>query len=141
MRAMSRRNTRMRPVFSTWPLARWKRRLNCSFLRPESWVFSSSALLARKSSALDEALTAVVFLAFFGAAFLAFVAISNSSQPAARDELGRDGKLGLTQAHGFLGGRQIHPVALEQDAARLPLPPPKFPPPLPPPPPLLRPPP
>src|SRR5476649_2821289 len=126
MRAMSRRSTRMRPVFSTWPLARWKRRLNCSFLRPESWVLSSSALLARKSSALDEALAAVVFLAFFGAAFLAFVAISNSSQPGTRDELGRDREFCLAQTHGFLGGRQIDAVDLEQDAARLDLGHPEF---------------
>jgi hypothetical protein len=31
MRAMSRRMTRTREVFSSWPVARWKRRLNCSF--------------------------------------------------------------------------------------------------------------
>src|SRR5579863_9437908 len=30
-RAMSRRTTRTREVFSNWPVARWKRRLNCSF--------------------------------------------------------------------------------------------------------------
>src|SRR5471030_1332555 len=32
-RAMSRRTTRTRAVFCNWPLARWKRRLNCSFFR------------------------------------------------------------------------------------------------------------
>src|SRR5260221_14074428 len=32
-RAISRRTTRTRAVFSSWPVARWKRRLNCSFLR------------------------------------------------------------------------------------------------------------
>src|ERR1700753_2684483 len=37
MRAMSRRRVRMRPVFSTCPLARWKRRLNWSFFRVWSW--------------------------------------------------------------------------------------------------------
>src|SRR6516162_1981227 len=31
-RAMSRRTSRTRAVFSNWPLARWKRRLKCSFL-------------------------------------------------------------------------------------------------------------
>src|SRR5258706_1305949 len=127
MRAISRRSTRMRPVFSTWPLARWKRRLNCSFLRFDSWLFSSSPLLARKSSVLDEALLVVAFLAFFGAAFFAFWAISSSSQPAARDELGRNAELRLSQAHGFLGGCQIHAVDLEQDAARLDLGHPEFP--------------
>src|SRR5262249_31824133 len=30
-RAMSRRTWRTRAVFSSWPVARWKRRLNCSF--------------------------------------------------------------------------------------------------------------
>src|SRR5262249_1135361 len=30
MRAMSRRTSRTREVFSSWPVARWKRRLNCS---------------------------------------------------------------------------------------------------------------
>src|SRR5262249_45976339 len=31
MRAMSRRTTRTRAVFSSWFVARWNRRLNCSF--------------------------------------------------------------------------------------------------------------
>src|ERR1700744_3347376 len=117
MRAMSRRKVRMRPVFSTWPLARWKRRLNCSFFRPVNCVSSSSALLARKSSAFDAALAAVVFLADFLAA--AFFAISISLQPRAGDELGGDRQLRLAQTHGFLGGRQIDTIDLEQDAARL----------------------
>jgi hypothetical protein len=30
-RAMSRLTCRTRAVFSSWPVARWKRRLNCSF--------------------------------------------------------------------------------------------------------------
>src|SRR5580692_8658964 len=124
MRAMSRRKVRMRPVLSTWPLARWKRRLNCSFFMPVSWVLSSSGVLARKSSPLDEALAAVVFLAGFLAA--AFFAISISSQPRAADELCRDRQLRLAQTHGFLGGRQIHAVDLEQDAARLDLGHPEF---------------
>src|ERR1700744_4475732 len=124
MRAMSRRKVRMRPVFSTWPLARWKRRLNCSFFRPVNCVSSSSALLARKSSALDAALAAVVFLADFLAA--AFFAISISSQPRAGDELGRDRQLRLAQTHGLLGGRQVDTVDFEQDAARLDLGHPEF---------------
>src|SRR5205807_7798362 len=41
MRAMSRRTIHTRPVFSSCPVARWKRRLNCSFLSfissSESW--------------------------------------------------------------------------------------------------------
>ena len=35
MRAMSRRASRRRDVFSSWPVARWKRRLNRSFFRLE----------------------------------------------------------------------------------------------------------
>src|ERR1700744_6380977 len=117
MRAMSRRKVRMRPVFSTWPLARWKRRLNCSFLRPASWVSSSSALLARKSSAFDAALAAVVFLADFLAA--AFFCTSISLQRRAGDDVGSDRQRRLAQTHGLLGGRQIDTIDLEQDAARL----------------------
>src|ERR1700748_543442 len=123
MRAISRRSTRMRPVFSTWPLARWKRRLNCSFFSVVSWVFSSSALLARMSSALEDALAAVAFLVFFAVAFLA---ISISSQAGALHELGRDGQLGLSQAHGFLRRLEINAVDLKRDAARLHLRNPEF---------------
>jgi hypothetical protein len=39
MRAMSRRTSRTRAVFSSWPVAFWKRRLNCSF-----FSFRSSSL-------------------------------------------------------------------------------------------------
>src|SRR3984957_19175839 len=98
MRAMSRRSTRMRPVFSAWPLARWKRRLNCSFFMPTSLSFSSSALLARKSSALDEVLAEATFFALlafvgFAAAFFAMDFLLD----AAGDEFGVNGKLGLAQ--------------------------------------------
>src|SRR5262249_17337142 len=49
-----------------------------------------------------------------------------SLQPGPGDELGGDGKLRLAQTHGFLGGRQIDTVDLEQDAARLDLGHPEF---------------
>src|SRR5206468_1198231 len=39
-RAMSRRTSRTRDVFSSCPVARWKRRLNCSFLRRRISSFS-----------------------------------------------------------------------------------------------------
>src|SRR5882724_8547530 len=51
MRAMSRRTMRTRPVFSSWPVARWKRKLNCSFLSFKSSSESWSGLIARASSA------------------------------------------------------------------------------------------
>src|ERR1700710_1444200 len=98
MRAMFRRSTRMRPVFSAWPLARWKRRLNCSFLRPVSSVPSSSALLGRKLWALDEVLAVETFfdllvLLIFAAAFFAMIFLLN----AARDEFGIDRQLRRAQ--------------------------------------------
>src|SRR5262249_44182003 len=48
MRAISRRTSRTRDVFSSWPVARWKRRLNCSFfsLSTSSSSFSTSMPLA-----------------------------------------------------------------------------------------------
>src|ERR1700750_578431 len=69
IRAMVRRTSRTRLVFSSWPLARWKRRLNDSFFSFVSSVPSSSAVLVRRSSALDDDFA--VSLAFFG--FLAAV--------------------------------------------------------------------
>src|SRR4030095_15522981 len=51
MRAMSRRTCRTRAVFSSWPVAFWKRRLNCSFLRLARSSVSWSWVLARTSDA------------------------------------------------------------------------------------------
>src|SRR5215813_6554425 len=50
-RAMSRRTWRTRDVFSSWPVARWKRRLNCSFfsLSTSSSSFSTSMPLASRT--------------------------------------------------------------------------------------------
>ena len=48
-RAMSRRTTRTREVFSSWPVARWKRRLNCSFLSFNSSSSSWSTVMALAS--------------------------------------------------------------------------------------------
>src|SRR6201999_3076093 len=69
MRAMVLRTTRMRPVFSSWPLARWKRRLNCSFFSLTSWSFSSSADLPRKSSAADAVFGALLPVFFAAIVF------------------------------------------------------------------------
>src|SRR5260221_3790112 len=51
MRAMSRRTWRTRAVFSSWPLARWKRRLKASLLRASICCFSSSAVFGLMSGA------------------------------------------------------------------------------------------
>src|SRR5919109_4674233 len=51
MRAISRRTARTRAVFSSWPVARWKRRLNCSFLSLSTSSSSWSMVMARASAA------------------------------------------------------------------------------------------
>src|SRR6185312_5502690 len=51
MRAMSRRTWRTRAVFSSWPVAFWKRRLNCSFFSLANSSFNWSGLIPRASSA------------------------------------------------------------------------------------------
>src|SRR5690606_37172094 len=51
MRAMSLRTCLTRAVFSSWPVAFWKRRLNCSFFRPASSSLSWSRVLALTSEA------------------------------------------------------------------------------------------
>src|SRR5215472_18440746 len=50
MRAMSLRTSFTRWVFSSWPVAAWKRRLNCSFFRLSRLSFSWSAVIPRISS-------------------------------------------------------------------------------------------
>src|ERR1700744_1633391 len=89
-----------------------------------NWVPSSSPLLARKSSALEDVLADATFLALlvFAAAFFAMVFLLD----AAGDEFGVDRKLGGAQTHRFFRRRQIHAVNLEQDAARLHLGHPEF---------------
>src|ERR1700753_2725744 len=94
MRAIVRRTSRTRLVFSSWPLARWKRRLNDSFFSFTSSVPSSSAVLPRNSSAFDE-----VFAVFLTALVFFFAAMSGSQT---RDELGRDRQLRRAQTHRFL---------------------------------------
>ena len=74
MRAMSRRTACTRPVASSWPVARWKRRLNCSFRRSSSCVLQLVRVLARMSSAWSWPLA--------------------SHGPEAGDDLGLDRQLG-----------------------------------------------
>src|SRR5215468_10103599 len=56
MRAMSRRASRMREVFSSCPVARWKRRLKRSFFRLRTASSIWSGLIARMSSAFISAM-------------------------------------------------------------------------------------
>ena len=51
MRAMSLRTCFTRAVFSSWPVAFWKRRLNCSFFRLASSSLSWSGVLVLTSEA------------------------------------------------------------------------------------------
>src|ERR1700724_4334366 len=53
MRAMSRRTSRTRDVLASCPVARWKRRLNCSFLSLISSSSSWTGVIARRSSILS----------------------------------------------------------------------------------------
>src|SRR5829696_6337345 len=46
---MSLRTSRTRAVFSSCPVARWKRRLNCSFFSARSWSWSWSGDIALRS--------------------------------------------------------------------------------------------
>src|SRR3954467_12944919 len=95
MRAISRRTSRTRPVFSSCPVARWKRRLNCSFL---SFISSS------------ESWSGVIALA--SPAFI----------PLLRDALYEarlDRQLGGRERERLLGKLDRHAVELEQDAAGL----------------------
>src|SRR5262245_62157149 len=50
MRAISRRTWRTRAVFSSWPVARWKRRLKRSFLSLSASSSSWSTVMARRSA-------------------------------------------------------------------------------------------
>src|SRR6185437_121074 len=88
---MSRRTTRTRAVFSSWPVARWKRRLNCSFLS----LSTSSSIW---SSVI--ALTSCAFMALLGDAF---------------DETGLDRQLGGGERQRFLSDADRNAVDFEQN--------------------------
>src|SRR6185437_12674924 len=98
MRAMSRRASRSREVFSSCPVARWKRRLKRSFFRLRTASSLWSSLIARMSST------------FIGAMTL----LRN-----ARDEARLDRQLGGGERERFLRGLHGHAVDLEQHPARL----------------------
>src|SRR5215510_8483705 len=96
-RAMSRRTWRTRAVFSSCPVARWKRRLNCSFfsLSTSSSSFSTSMPLA-------------------SAAFMTFDLLAD-----ALDEARLDRQLGGGEIERLTRDLDRHAVDLEQHAPRL----------------------
>src|SRR5215213_2517014 len=95
MRAMSRRTSRTRPVFSSCPVARWKRRLNCSFL---SFISSS------ESWSGDIALASPAFMRL----------LRNALYEARLDR-----QLGGRELERLLGELHRHAVKFEQDTAGL----------------------
>src|SRR6476661_5630666 len=102
MRAMVRRTSRTRLGFSSWLVAAWKRRLNCSRFSSSSCVCSWSSVLTLRSSI---------------AAILLF--LRGKALAQAGDDLGLDRQLLGRPLERRLGQRAGHSVELEQDAARL----------------------
>src|SRR3954469_7930877 len=96
---MSLRTSRTRDVFSSWPVARWKRKLNCSFFRlsSSSWSWSCDIALMSESLWVD-----------FMACLLA----------DALNEARLDRKLRGPEAQGLAGDVLRNAVDLEHDAAR-----------------------
>src|SRR6185503_19743004 len=102
MRAMVRRTSRTRLGFSSWLVADWKRRLNCSRFRSPSCCCSWSSLFCLRSS------IAGILLFLFGQALA-----------EAGHNLGLDRQLLGRARDGFLGKADRDTVELEQDAPRL----------------------
>src|ERR1041384_1139870 len=98
IRAISRRASRSREVFSSCPVAHWKRKLKRSFFRLRTASSLWSSLIARMSST------------FIGAMTL----LRN-----ARDEARLDRQLGGGKRERFLGGLHRDAVDLENHAAGL----------------------
>src|SRR4051794_4863727 len=103
MRAMVRRTSRTRDGFSSWLVADWKRRLNCSRFRSPSCCCSWSSVLTVRSSVL------AMLLLFLRGQRLA----------EASDDLGLDRQLLGGALEGGLGEMARNSVELEQDAAGL----------------------
>src|ERR1700688_1517896 len=92
---MSRRTSRTRAVFSSCPVARWKRRLNCSFFS----LSTSSSIWS-------------IVIVLMSVAFMTLLA-------DALDETGLDRQFGGGQRQRLLGDLDAHAIQLEQDAAWL----------------------
>src|SRR5215471_599739 len=102
MRAMVRRTSRTRDGFSSWLVADWKRRLNCS-------RFSSVSCCCSWSSVLSERFSFPAILLFLLSQALAETG----------DDLGLDRQLFGRALESRLGERAGYAVELKQDAARL----------------------
>src|SRR4051812_47947754 len=102
MRAIVRRTWRTRDGFSSWLVADWKRRLNCS-------RFSSASCCCSWSSVLT--------VRFSFAAMLFF--LLDQALAETGDDLGLDRQLFGRALERRLGQRAGDPVELEQDAAGL----------------------
>src|SRR5215213_5603942 len=102
MRAMVRRTSRTRDGFSSWLVAAWKRRLNCSRFKSTSCCCSWSSLWTLRSS------IAVILLFLRGQAFA-----------ETRNNLGLDRQLLGGALERRLGERAGDSVELEQDSAGL----------------------
>src|SRR5437868_1905226 len=99
---MVRRTSRTRLGFSSWLVADWKRRLNCSRFSSASCCCSWSSVLTLRSSL---------------AAILLFLLDQALAQ--ARDDLGLDRQLFRRALERCLGERAGHAIQFEQDAAGL----------------------
>src|SRR5207253_6659491 len=102
MRAMVRRTTRTRDGFSSWLVADWKRRLNCSRFSSISCCCSWSSVLTLRSSVAGILLI-----------------LLDQALAQASDDLGLDRELFGGALERRLGERAGHAVELEQDAAGL----------------------
>src|SRR5690348_1661973 len=102
MRAMVRRTSRTRLGFSSWMVADWKRRLNCSRFSSTSCCCSWSSLLALRSSIAGIELV-----------------LLDQALAQAGDDLGLDRQLFGCALERDFGERAGNAVQLEQDAARL----------------------
>src|SRR6185503_10040423 len=102
---ISRRTSRTRDVFSSWPDARWKRRLNCSFFSLASCSSSWSAVMPRTSSD-----------------FISLPRLAGRAPYAstlARHDARLDRQLGGAEQQRLARHRIRHAVELEHDATRL----------------------
>src|SRR5206468_12046494 len=100
MRAIVRRTSRTRLGFSSWLVADWKRRLNCSRFKSPSCCCSWSSVFGLRSS------MAGILLFLFGQALA-----------EAGHDLGLDRQFLRGALERRLGERSGHPVELEQDPA------------------------
>src|SRR4030095_8136513 len=102
MRAMVRRTSRTRLGFSSWLVADWKRRFNCSRFNSPSCCCSWSSVFTQR---------------FSFAAMLLF--LSGEARAQTGDDLGLDRQLLGSTLERCLGKRSGDSIELEQDAARL----------------------